>query len=122
MLRYLVFCGTELQCVAAYLGGLLSFEIVKRRGKFTPINGLVHHSFFEALPATSEGLLLTNCDRQALRTDLGLPEMRKAEKQDVRRDSVCTMTLRIAMTLHDVWWHYFVSLSLSHLFALLFWY
>lgn len=40
----------ELQAVACFAGGVVAQEVVKCAGKYTPIDGFAHFSFFEALP------------------------------------------------------------------------
>ena len=43
--------NTELQPMAAFVGGVLAQEVVKCTGKFTPIPGWFHFSAFETLPS-----------------------------------------------------------------------
>jgi ubiquitin-activating enzyme E1 len=48
--RYAGYAGVELQCMAAFIGGVLAQEVVKATGKLTPIPGFFHFSAIEALP------------------------------------------------------------------------
>mmetsp|Transcript_15178 Transcript_15178/g.52012 ORF Transcript_15178/g.52012 Transcript_15178/m.52012 type:complete len:876 (-) Transcript_15178:2061-4688(-) len=43
-------CAVELQPLACFAGGLVAQEVVKCAGKYTPIDGFAHFSFFEVLP------------------------------------------------------------------------
>jgi ubiquitin-activating enzyme E1 len=47
---YALHAGSELQCLAAFVGGVLAQEVVKCTGKFTPIPGFMHFSAPESLP------------------------------------------------------------------------
>ena len=40
----------ELQPVATFCGGVVAQEVVKRSGKYTPIDGFAHFAFLEAMP------------------------------------------------------------------------
>ncbi|KAJ8604786.1 hypothetical protein CTAYLR_001047 [Chrysophaeum taylorii] len=42
--------AVEIQPVACFAGGVVAQEVVKCAGKYTPIDGFAHFSFFEALP------------------------------------------------------------------------
>jgi ubiquitin-activating enzyme E1 len=48
--RYISHIMLELQPLAAFVGGLVAFEVIKRSGKFRPIRGLAHFSFPEVFP------------------------------------------------------------------------
>lgn len=50
ILRYAEYAGVELQASGAFVGGVLSQEVVKGTGKLTPIPGFLHFSALEALP------------------------------------------------------------------------
>lgn len=48
--RYARYSGVELQAMSAFLGGVLSQEVVKGTGKLTPIPGFFHFATNESLP------------------------------------------------------------------------
>ena len=59
--RFAKLYGTELTGFAAYLGGAVAQEVIKKTGKFTPIDGWMHHEDHALIPAEADGVAPAAC-------------------------------------------------------------
>jgi ubiquitin-activating enzyme E1 len=59
--RFAKLYGTELTGFAAYLGGAVAQEVIKKTGKFTPIDGGMHHEDHALIPAEADGVAPAAC-------------------------------------------------------------
>jgi ubiquitin-activating enzyme E1 len=59
--RFAKLFGTEITGFAAYLGGAIAQEVIKKTGKFTPIDGWMHHED-HSLIQTEEGAAPAACE------------------------------------------------------------
>ena len=59
--RFAKLYGTELTGFAAYLGGAVAQEVIKKTGKFTPIDGWMHHEDNALIPAEADGVAPAGC-------------------------------------------------------------
>lgn len=50
---------TNISPMCAFTGGIVAQEIIKRTGKYTPINQWLHIDFFECLPDEKDSIDIT---------------------------------------------------------------
>jgi ubiquitin-activating enzyme E1 len=55
-----LFAQTQISPINSFWGGIITQEIVKLTGKYTPIRQWLHHEYFEVLPEGEVTRTLTN--------------------------------------------------------------